>query len=77
MSLFWSLDCAVLQSTDACNEKCADSSEAVDVSVLDGDLQLMYVRCFFCEVGEGVIPQLVFEANYEQLVSYIRVRLEQ
>lgn len=66
-----SLGCVVVPSTDARNEGLGDGREDGD------DFQLMYVRCFLHEAGEGVIPERVFEVNYVHLLSYLRGRLDQ
>lgn len=41
------------------------------------DFPLMYAQRFFREDGEGVIPERVYEGNYDQLVGYLRGPLDQ
>lgn len=77
VSRFGSLSCAILPSTAAGNKDSADGSESGVVSEPDGDFHLMYGRRFLCEAGEEVISERVSEGNYDQLVIYLRGRLDQ
>lgn len=73
----WVSRCAVLLSADARFVERDDNRAAGFVVAPDGDFQLMYVRRFLREVGEGTIPDRVFEGNYDQLVIYLRGCLNQ
>lgn len=37
----------------------------------------MYACRLISESGEGVIPELVYEGSYDQLVGYLREHLDQ
>lgn len=71
------LGCVVFPSAEARDGERDDNCAAGSVVAPDGDFQLMYVRHFLRESGEGTNPDLVFEGNYDQLVSYLRGRLDQ
>lgn len=43
----------------------------------NGDVQLMYVRRYLREAGEGVIPKPLYEGYDDQLLGYLRGRLDQ
>lgn len=54
------------------------SGREARTSVVPNDgFQLMYVRRLLREVGNGTIPEILFEYNYGQLVGYLRACLEQ
>lgn len=69
VSSFGSIGCAVLTSAEACDEERTAAREDGDVVAPDGDLQLMYRHHLLREVGEGVLPERVYEGNYDQLVG--------
>lgn len=60
VSQFGSLGCTVLRSAEASGGERDDKRAARSVVAPGGDLQLIYVRHFLCDAGEGTIPERVF-----------------
>lgn len=63
VSRFGPLGDAVVPRVEARSGAATSSRDDGTAVVADGNFQLMYVRLFLCKVGEGTIPERVYEGD--------------